>query len=311
MKIVSLTTNVQYTKELVSKLEMLGEFKDYNVKKLKGDEIVNHIGDADVLITGNSGVSQITPEVLTKCSNLKYISFMSSGTDYVDLETASKLGIKISNIRGANSQSVAEHVWGLILALSKKITESHNGAKNGKFEFSHYEGVELYGKTIGIVGLGEIGSSVAKIAMSLDMQILAYNRSNKEINGIKQVELESLLKESDVIAVCVMVNNETINLIDEKEFKLMKKGVILVSVSRESIINKNALIAALDEGKLFGVGLELEINTPANEKFYKYPNVILTPHNGFFTTESEIKVNNQAVENVVSFAQGDLVNIVN
>lgn len=310
MKIVTLATKFVYTKEQLEKLQRVGEVINYDVRKLKGDEIVHHIDDAEILIAGGSGVSEITAEVLQKCPRLKYISLLSSGTDYVDLAAASKSGIKVSNLRGANSQSVAEHIWGLIFSLSKRITESHIGTKEGKYEFSHYEGVEVYGKTIGIVGLGEIGSRVAKVALSLDMNILAFNRSRKDIAGVTQVDLNTLLKESDIVVVSIPMTGDTINLIHKEKINLMKDKSILVSVSREAIINKEDLLGALEKGKFFGVGLELEINTPADERFYKYPNVILTPHNAFFTAESERKANDQAVDNVVKFVEGKPVNLV-
>lgn len=160
MKIVSLVSQLEYTDEQLAKLESLGEFINYHVQKIAGDEIVKRIDDADILIVAGSGVTEITPEVLKKCKNLKFISALTSGVEYIDIEAAKKLGIKVSNLRGANSESVAEHVWGLILSLSKKITESHNGLRKGEYQFSHFEGIELQGKTIGILGFGEIGSKM-------------------------------------------------------------------------------------------------------------------------------------------------------
>ena len=224
---------------------------------------------------------------------------------------ALKRGIRVSNLKGANSESVAEHVWGLILSLSKKVTESHIGTKAGKYEFLHYFGKELFGKTIGIIGYGEIGSKVARIAKGFEMKTLVVTRTEKEGQNVEFVTMDRMLKESDVVVVTVPLTTETTNLLSTNEFEMMRTGVILVSTSREAVINKEALFKTLKDGKLFGFGMELDINMPADTAYYEFNNVVITPHNAFFTKESEDKSNDLAVENVEKFIEGKLQNLVN
>lgn len=311
MKIVSLVSQLEYTPSQLAQLKSLGEFINYHVQKISEDEIVKHIDDANILLVGGSGVTELSEDVLMKCKNLKFISALSSGVDYINIKAAAKLGIKVSNLRGANSESVAEHIWGLILGLSKKINESHRGLKDGRYEFLHYAGIELQGKTIGILGFGEIGSRVARIAKGFDMKIIAYNRSEKIAQGITFVDLNSVLKQSDVVVVCLPVNQDTLGILDVEKLKLMKQRSILVSISRESLIDKEAVLELLSDKKLFGFAMESDINTQPDSRFYNFENVIITPHTAFFTNESEEKSNNMAVENVMLFAQGTPRNLVN
>lgn len=311
MKIVTLITQMEYTPEQKKALEEIGEFVNYNVKKIKGDEIVEKIGDADILITGSSGVEEIDAEVLSRCPNLKFISVLGAAADFIDIGKATELGIKVSKLVGTNSESVAEHAWGMILNFSKRIMEAHNGTRAGKNQFKYYMGVELAGKTIGILGYGEIGKRVARIAKGFDMRILAYNRSKKEDERVELVELDEVLKESDVIVVTLPHTPETEGLIEDKELEMMKQGVILVNPARAKITDKEAVLRALGSGKLFGFGLELDMNTEPDERFYKFPNVIITPHNAFYTQESEEKSCAMGVENVLKFAEGNPQNLVN
>lgn len=311
MKIVTLVSQMEYTSEQEAALKNVGEFINHSVTKIKGDQIVELIKDAEIVIVGSSGVEELDADVLTRCPKLKYISVLGVGTDFVDTKKAAELGIKVSNLRGTNSESVAEHTWGLILSLSKKITEAHVGAQSKNYEFKYFLGTELQGKTIGILGFGEIGKRVARIARGFDMRILSYNRSRKEVEGVEFADLHEVLRESDVVVVSLPLTEETKNLIAKEEFEMMKPGVILVNPAREAIINKDALLNALESAKLFGFGMELDINTPADERFIKYPNVIMTPHNAFYTTESEQKSAAMAVENVLKFIEGKPQNVVN
>src|SRR3989344_6761202 len=201
--------------------------------------------------------------MLQGMKKLKMISALSVRTHWIDIETAKERGIKVCNIKGANSESVAEHAWGMILDLSKRISEFDRGVRyNGAYRFDEYKGKEVYGKTIGIIGLGDIGKKVARIAKGFDMKVLGCNKSGKPVSGVKLVSLETLLKESDIIVTCVPTTKETTNMISEKEIRLMKPGVILVNPADEPITDKKAVLKAVESGKIFGFGIETEIMTP-------------------------------------------------
>lgn len=311
MKIVSLVSQMKWEPHQLEKLNNLGEFKEYSRSKAKSDEIIELIGDAEVLIVGASGVERIDSNVLTNCPELKFITVLGAGADFVDIEKATERNIKISNLKGANAQSVAEHVWGMILGLSKRITEAHIGTKKGRYQFFDYLGKEIQGKTLGIIGFGSIGSRVAKIAKAFDMKVLAFNRTPKQSEGVEFVKMQYLLENSDVVVVAITATSETKGLISQNEISKMKNGTILVSISRESVVEEASVLEALENNKLFGFGMELDIKQPANPQFYNYENVVITPHTAFFTTEAELKCNDMAVENVEMFLKGTPQNLIN
>ncbi|MBD3280079.1 hypothetical protein GF389_00960 [Candidatus Dojkabacteria bacterium] len=311
MKIVTLVTNADFEPEDIERLKKYGEFDNTSVKKLTDDEIVERAKDAEVIAMGSSGVEFFSREALERLPKLRYITIMGVATDPLDLEAATELGIKVSHYVGVNSQSVAEHTWGMILSLSKQVTEAHIEVKNGETSFMPFSGRQLQGKTIGIMGWGEIGSRVGYIAKGFDMKVLAFNRSEKQEDGVEFVGFETLLKESDVIVCAVPHTDETEGMIGEKQYEMMKEDVIFVNPSREKIVDVDATLAALESGKLFGFGMELDINNSPDERFYKYPNVVITPHNGFFTVESEALAAKTTIDNMIAFIEGNPQNLVN
>jgi phosphoglycerate dehydrogenase-like enzyme len=205
---------------------------------------------------------------------------------------------------------VAEHIFGVALRLSKRIVESHEKLREKGVNFEGFEGIELYGKTLGIIGFGEIGSRVAKIASGFDMEVLYYQRTRLDINEYKYVGLEDLFSRADIIVVAVPGNESTNGLINQELLSKMKNKSILVSISRESVVDEEYILEMLDSKKIFGFGFDADINESPNPLFYKYPNVVITPHTAFFTQESEAKVENTAVENIIKFHEGNPQNIV-
>ncbi|MEO8581766.1 MAG: NAD(P)-dependent oxidoreductase [Patescibacteria group bacterium] len=233
--------------------------------------------------------------------------------DWVDLKAAQELGIPISNIKGANSESVAEHTWGMILDLGKRITEFNRDAiSKGSYKFGDYRGVEVYGKTIGIVGLGDIGKKVARIAHGFDMRVLGINKSGNSVEGIELVDFPTLLKHSDVIAVCVPYSSETDNIIGKDQIAQMKEGVIVVNPARPEMTNKEAILNGLRSGKIFGFGIETDIMQPIpkDDPYLIHPRIIATPHNAFNTVDAEVKSFDTVIENIRSFLEGKPQNVV-
>ncbi|KXK26251.1 MAG: (S)-sulfolactate dehydrogenase [candidate division WS6 bacterium OLB20] len=311
MKIVSIVSQMQYCPDLLVKLQAFGELVQANEHKADEDRIISLLKDADGAIIGASGVSRIGPDVFAACRKLKVISLLGAGYDFIDIQAATAAGVKVLNARGANSQSVAEHTWGMILGLSKRITESHIATAAGNKSFEPFLGIEMMGKTIGIIGPGEIGRRVAKIAAGFDMNILAHSRSETPVDDLTMVSKQELLKQSDVVVVTVPLNDSTRNMISGEDLALMKPTAILINPAREGLIDKEAVLAALARKRLFGFGMELDINSAADQRFYDFPNVILTPHTAFFTGESEERVDSLAVENILSFFMGSIQNPVN
>lgn len=314
MNIYIITANPKINKEQTKRLNRIGTLIKIDAKKLSSEIVLKEASDADIIIAGASGFKKFSGKLFKKLKSLKFLSLLTVGTAWVDLDSAKEFGVPVSNAKGANSESVAEHIWGMILALSKKIYEFNRDARNkGAFSFIDYQGKEVFGKTLGIIGTGEIGSKVARIASGFDIEVLGINKSGNSVKGIELVDLETLLRKSDIVSVSVPLNKETKNLLNEVELNQMKQDAILVNCAREEIVNKKAVLSAIESGKLFGYGVETAIMEPIPEDdlYFKYKNVIATPHNAFFTEDSDRKCFDLAIENIEKFLDGKPQNIVN
>lgn len=313
MKIYFVTSGLKLLPYQQQALDALGDFKSIDGQKMTAEEVIKLIPDVDILLAGSSGIARISSELLDGLPSLKFISLFTVGTDWVDLEACRQKGIKVSNIKGASAQSVAEHAWGMILNLSKRISEVDRDIRDkGIYEFRNYQGKEVFGKTLGVIGVGEIGSRVAKIGQAFNMTVLGVNKSSQPIEGVKLVSLEELLKTADVIAVCVNLNEETKDLISAKEIAMMKDGAILVNTSREAIVNQSAVVEAVHSGKLFGYGIETEIMQPIpkDSPYLTHPRILVTPHTAFHTLDAEIQSTDLVIANVKSFLDNQPKNLV-
>ncbi len=287
--------------------------------KLSLEELKKEIADVEAVIVRSQ--TKLTKEVLECAKNLKVIGRAGVGLDNIDVETATRLGIIVMNAPGANTISTAEHTFGLILSMMRNIPQSFNSLLQGKWERSKFLGEELYGKTLGIIGLGRIGSEVAKRALSFKMRVLAYDPFISE-EVVKKIEVqltdfETLLRESDIITIHVPLTPETKNMISEKEFSLMKDGVKIVNCARGGIVNEEALIKALESGKVKKCALDVFETEPlpASHPILKFSDrVVLTPHLGASTQEAQVNVAIEIAKNVVDALMGrqirNAINIV-
>lgn len=267
--------------------------------------------------------SNVTAELLRSLPKLKVIATRSTGTDHIDTAACSQQGIQVYNVPTYGVHAVAEHAFALILALSRKLIPSIERTKKGNFHSQGLTGFELYGKTIGIVGYGNIGTSVGDIAKGFGMRILATSRSTKIIPGVTFVPLEELLKQSDVITVHTPLTPQTQHLINCDNIMLCKKGALLINTSRGPVIDTTAIILALQKGVLGGAGLDvLEEEGSIREErelltsthidlisakkmlmghvLQDMDNVIITPHNAFNSVESLEEINAVTVQNIQS-----------
>lgn len=313
MKIYLITSNPAITEAIKNDLEKLGDFVAINAQKMTTEDVISKAGDVDILIAGSSGIEKISREMLQGLKNLKMIATLTVGVAWIDIEAVKEQGITVCNIKGANAESVAEHTWAMILDLAKRVTEFDRDVRNkGSFRFAEYTGKEVYGKTIGIIGLGDIGKKVARIAKAFDMRIIGLNQSGKPVGGIEVVDKETLLQESDVIVTTVPLTDQTTNMISDKEIEFMKEGVILVNPAMESITDREAVLRGLESGKIFGFGIETEIMKPVSKDspYFKHSRVIVTPHNAFNTVDANINTYELAVANVKSYLKGSPQNVV-
>jgi len=257
-------------------------------------ELKTIIGDYDALIV-RSG-TQVTAEIIDAATKLKVIGRAGVGLDNVDLDAATKKGIVAMNTPAGNTTSTAEHTMSLILALSRNIAQAVASVKASKWERAKFTGVELYGKTLGIIGLGRIGSTVAKMAQGFGMKTIGYDPFlSAEIaakNGIALVDLETIYKSADYITVHIPKTEETSNMIGEKEIALMKKTVRLINCARGGIIDEKALTVALKEKRIAGAALDVyDVEPPDfSQEIFKLDNCVTTPHLGASTSEAQVNV---------------------
>ncbi|MEM2899517.1 MAG: NAD(P)-dependent oxidoreductase [Thermoplasmata archaeon] len=292
-----------------------------NEIKKKGVEIVRYgaikespaledrIKDADIVILANT---KFDLNAIHAAKRLKMISVAFTGVDHIDLAYCRERKIIVSNAAGYSTHSVAEHTFGLVFAVVRKIVDGDKASRNSG---SRVIGHELFGKTFGIIGTGRIGCEVAKIANAFGCKVIAYSRTRrKEIESIVEyVSLERLLRESDIVSLHVPLNDETRNLIDGKKIELMKKDAILINTSRGLVIDSKSVANALREGRLAGLGadvLEMEPPYPKEHPLLNCPNTVITPHVAYATHEALEMRAKIAFENVIKYLEGNPQNIV-
>lgn len=294
-------------KKAIEKLHSFADeiiYNDYG-RPLTSIELKEMIKDCDGYI---AGLDYIDKEVIENANNLKVISRYGSGCDRVDINACIENGVILTNTPGSNSNAVAELTLGLLLSVIRKIPMLDQNTKSGGW--IRNTGIELSNKTIGIIGLGAIGKCVAKGAQGFSMKVLAYDPyidlEYAKSNDVQPVDLEYLIKNSDVLSLHVPLNNDTKNIISYKEFELMKDNVILINTSRGGLINESATIEYLKNGKLGGLGLDaFQDEPPKNCKDFQFDNVVLTPHTGAHTSEATEKMALMAVDNLINILSGN------
>lgn len=305
------------------------------VKERLSLENVNSFSDVEIVSTFI--YSQVRKEILDQMPKLKLIATRSTGFDHIDISYAKTKNIIVSNVPEYGSRTVAEHAFALILTLTKKIYQSINQAKNFNFNHQEIRGIDLFGKTLGIIGLGKIGLEMVKIAQGFSMKILVYTRTKnqqlQEQYNFQYVSLEDLLKNSDIISLHLPFNQETKHIINKNNVSLIKKGAYLINTARGGLIETEALVYGLEKEIFSGVGLdvleeerilteETEILTniyktqtdfktlALNHILTNNPKVVITPHNAFNTKEALMRILETTIFNINQFLKNQPVNIV-
>jgi D-3-phosphoglycerate dehydrogenase len=281
-------------------------------RPLTGDELIPLLKDCHGYI---AGLDFITKKVIDSCGVLKVISRYGAGVDRVDLEAAKARGIPVCNTPGANAQGVADLAFGLALCAARKIPVLDRKTREGQWVRSM--GIELFGKTMGILGLGAVGRGVAKRARGFSMKILAYDpfidRQYAEEQGIVVSDFDSLVKESDIVSLHLPLEQKTRHIISGEVMARMKRGVILINTARGGLIDENAADELLRSGHIGGLGLDAyEEEPPGKSPLFELDNVVLTPHTGSHTAEAAANMAAVSVENLINVLCGrDCPHIVN
>ena len=261
------------------------------------DELIRRAEGAEVVIESNIPLRK---DFLDACPKLKMLSIAFTGLDHIDMEECQRRGILVKNAAGYSTEAVAELAIALMIDLYRKVLENDTITRQCNRK-GLMPGLEIKGKTLGIIGMGNIGQRVAKLANAFGCKVLAWNRTPKQIEGVTFVDKETLLKESDIVTLHIALNNETRDFITEKEFALMKPNAILVNTARGPVVNEQALANALKEGKIAGAATDVYSKEPPlnqDNPLFDAPNLIMLPHIGFATEEAFVLRLGIVVDNI-------------
>ncbi|MCL4530113.1 MAG: hydroxyacid dehydrogenase [Chloroflexi bacterium] len=248
--------------------------------------------------------TKVRQPLIDVCPNLKVIVRGGVGLDTIDVEHAKSKGIAVMNTPLASSASVAELTIGYMFMLARSMHKATASMKSEKWDKKAFEGDEIGGKTLGLIGVGNIGKEVAKRASALGMTVVAYDPYVKELAGVKLVSLDELLAQADYISLHLPKTKESANMIGKDQFARMKNGVRIINCARGGIIDENALYDALTSGKVAGAALDVFAEEPPTDwKLLKLDNVIGSPHIGAATKEAQGRVGAEVAEKLIAFAK--------
>ena len=275
---------------------------------MKPSELLDAVKEIDALVVRSE--TKVTQEVINASKKLKVIGRAGIGVDNIDLEAATGAGIAVVNAPTGNTVAAAEHTLALMLALSRKIPHAHQSTKEGEWRRSAFMGIEVRNKTLGIVGLGRVGSEVARRAQSFDMRLVAYDPfvapDYARRLAVELLPLEQLLAQSDFVTLHTPLTDSSRAMIGNKELGQIKPGARLINVARGELVDEAALLKALESGTLSGVALDVFATEPPGvNALVAHPNVVVTPHLGASTQEAQREVAIEAAEQVLAVLNGE------
>jgi len=273
--------------------------------EISREELLEAISHYDAIIVRSR--TKVTRDIISRAAKLKVIGRAGAGLDNIDLEEAERRGIKVLNTPEAPADSTAELTIGLMICLLRKIPEADRSMKSGLWLKKELKGKLLRGKTLGLIGLGNVGLRVARIAKTFGMKILVTKRTPPKKEVLKEldaefVSLNDLLKRSDIVSIHVPLTSETKGMIGSRELNVMKKGAYLINTSRGEIVDEDALIHALKSGRLSGAAFDVySTEPPKNRELVELPNVVCTPHIGAQTVEAQMEASVMIAEKIIDY----------
>jgi phosphoglycerate dehydrogenase-like enzyme len=278
-------------------------------------ELVSRIRDADIVLSFRPAFTRFPAGVISACPRLRMICISGTGVEDVDVAEATKHGVAVANVVGSSNRAVAEHALALMLDVSRRVSEQDRAIREGGWKA--LQGVELGGKTLGIIGLSAIAQSLIPLANGIGMRVLSWSRNNDvqraRAAGATAVELDDLLAQSDVISLHVRLFPELTRFIGAEQIARMKPGAIFINTARGELVDEEALEGALRRGQLRGAGLDVFSSQPlpADHPLRRLPNVVMTPASGWNTVDASDRMIGQSVDNVLAFIDGAPINVVN
>jgi len=297
-------------------MEPLLEFGSYRYYKNQLDEshlLLERIGEAHAVFLD---WSNLNADVLARCPNLEIVSYIGVGAaNFVDIEAATGLGIAVTNTPDYGNRSVAEHTLGLILAVARNIAWGDRDLRDGRWTSMDREGVQVSGRSIGLVGMGAVGKEMARLCHAFGLRVFYYDVVRRpEMEDIATyMEMDELFSTCDIVSLHVIYTPETRNLIGERELSLMHPGALLINTSRGEVLDLSALADVLEKDGIKGAGLDNFPGEPHPDlsRLVRLDQVVLTPHIAFNTREAKDRMTAIAVNNVVSFYRGEPENVIN
>jgi len=295
-------------------LRTLGQVDFYDGPPPDRAQLIERLRPAEAVVLD---YSEMDAEVLRACERLRFVSFLGIGyNSCIDVAEATRLGIDVAYTPDYGATSVAEHALAMILALTRHIGPAFVSAREGRWEPGRFQGMELRGKTLGIVGLGPIGTEMARLGAGLDMRLLGWTRrasAERARHGVTLVSLEDLFAAADVVTLHLAYTPESHGLISRALLERMKPGAWFVNTARARLVDNEALVERLQGGHLRGAALDVHDTEPppTDYVFRTLPNVLLTPHIGYNTPEAASNMLRIAIATVEAFARGERLHVVN
>ncbi len=295
-------------------LQKLGVVEFHETQPQNKAELIQRLRDAEAVILD---YSVMDAEVLAQCSSLKFVCFLGIGyAKYIDVGAATKKGVTVAYTPGYGSVGVAEYTLGLIFSLTRHIAFAHGSMKQGTWEPGRFQGIELHGKTLGIVGLGPIGSEMSRLAAGIGMHTLGWTRNatpERARHGLTLVSLDELFPASDIVTIHLSHTAQTERLISRALLEKMKPGAFFINTSRAKIVDNEALAELLRQGHIAGAALDVheEEPVPANYHFATLPNVLITPHIGFNSKDAARNMLRIAIATFDAFLRGEKLYVAN
>lgn len=273
--------------EALEELKFIPSFEVTLKTGMDEEELIKTIPDFHAAVV--RGGTKITKRVIESASNLELIIRAGIGLDNIDLATAKAKGIEVTNTPAATSISVAEHTFGLMLAAARNHGKASLSMKEHRWDKKVLSGIELFGKILGIIGIGRIGQEVARRALAFGMKVIAFDIVDIQLDmDVQQVSLDDVLRDADIISLHIPLTEKSKHMISREEFRKMKDGAIIINASRGGIINERALLMALESGKIRAAALDVfEKEPPDDFSLIDHPNVLATPHIGAAAKEGQ------------------------
>jgi len=298
----------------ISALRKLGKVSLYDEVR-SAAQTSQSLAGVDIAIVDSYATASITAAVLERADTLKLLVLCSTGYERVDLAAATRKNIRVASVPAYSTEAVAEQTFALMFAVARHIVLGDSRVRRGQFQTDGTDrsllGFDLTGKTLGVVGLGRIGTRVAQIGHGFGMRVLAWDRSAKALPGVTPVMLEQLLKESDVVSLHLPLTPETARILNAERLGFMKPSAILINTARGELIDEAALYETLRSRRIAGAGLDVLSQKSRSNPMLMLGNVVFSPHSAYYTRESLRKRTQTIVQTIRAFRSGNPINVVN